>query len=133
MPCNSDYMNPTQKEQLLQETAKLLMYVFQKQKKRIPGDLQDAVNDIYCKEDYVSTLCQAIKAMSAQEMEKIVYDAKDATSRKLADWWEKHESADKERLQKETHSRKQMKLAKQAMKKLTEDEIEALEAYFLGV
>lgn len=30
MPCNSDYMEPTQKEKLLQETAQLYVYACEK-------------------------------------------------------------------------------------------------------
>ena len=132
MPCNSDYMNPTERERLLQETAKLLVHVYKKQKKKIPGELQDAANDMYCKEDFVPTLCRTIKDMSATEMELIVYNSHDATSRRLADWWEEHMAADKKRISKEESSRKQLALAKKAMSKLTEAELEALENYFLG-
>lgn len=94
MPCNSDYLEPTRRERELQRTARLLVYVNDNLHRvnRLP--LLHAATDIYCRADYVPQLCAAISQMDEQERERIVYNAHDATSRDLADWWEEHQRAD---------------------------------------
>lgn len=48
--------------------------------------------------DYVTAeLCRVLRAVRAGDptgFEKLVYDARDKTSRKLADWWESHQEFD---------------------------------------
>lgn len=44
-----------------------------------------------------SVLCAKIRALTKDELEKIVYNARDKDSRFLADWWEEHDKFDKER------------------------------------
>ena len=66
MPCRSDYMEPNQKERLLQETAQLLIYVRINTKSGIVVDknLRAAAADQYCRKDYVAALCSAIRGLS---------------------------------------------------------------------
>lgn len=98
MPCNSDYMDPTNKEKELQETAKLLVYALKKKRRKVPKWVSDAAKDIYCLEDkVVPELCSLIRSFHKEDMDRIVYNGRDKTSRRLADWWEEHEKADKKR------------------------------------
>lgn len=98
MPCNSEHMNPTNKERYYQRTAQLLRYVVEKTHSIPPADdLLKAADDQYCQHDYTATLCAHIKGFAPHQMESVVYNARDPMSRKLADWWEEHQAADKNR------------------------------------
>lgn len=46
-----------------------------------------------------STLCSKIRALTEEEFEKYIYNARNRDSRFLADWWEEHDKFDKERKQ----------------------------------
>lgn len=128
MPCNSDYMEPTNKERQLQETAQLLIYVRMNSKSGVKVDskLRSAANDIYCRKDYVSELCSALHALPDDDFERIVYNARDPQSRKLADWWERHEEADRIREAKEAKDRRDEEIRQGLLKKLTREEINYL-------
>ena len=131
MPCRSDYMEPNLKEQALQETAQLLIYVRKNTNSgvKITDKLKRAANDIYCRHDYVPELCSAIRALTDEEMNRIVYDGRNPTARKLADWWDKHEEADRRREAAEAEERRRKEVADQAMAKLSAEELEALRKY----
>lgn len=101
MPCRSDYMEPTQKERLLQETAQLLGYVLVMTDQDVPGRVADAANNVYCRTDLVAELCAQIRAMDEATFNQVVYNARDPRSRRLADWWERHEEADRKRAEAE--------------------------------
>lgn len=124
MPCVSDYMEPNGKERRLQQTAQLLMYVRYNTNSGIKVDnkLKRAAADIYCKVDYVPELCAAIRALSPEEVERIVYDGRNPEARKLADWWEEHQAADAARLAKEQREKEEAAARERALAKLTQEE-----------
>ena len=126
MPCRSDYMEPTNKELLLRETARLLIYVRVYTGVRISSKLATAAQAVYCKEDYVAELCSAIRALTQEEMDRIVYDGRNPEARKLADWWDKHQEADRKRQEEEECEQKRKDLRNAGLAKLTPEEIEAL-------
>ena len=101
MPCRSDYMEPTHTERRLQETAILLGYALVEMNQKVTGRVANAANDQYCTTDLVPDLCALIRSMTAEEKDRIVYNARDKRSRQLANWWEEHEAADKAREEKE--------------------------------
>ena len=107
MGCNSSYMNPTYKEQQLHETAKLLLYVYRETNNviSVTNRLTAAANNMYCQSDYVAELCGVLRNLPPDDFERIVYNARDPQSRKLADWWERHVEADKLRIQAEEITR----------------------------
>jgi hypothetical protein len=102
MPCNSDYMNPTEKERQLQETAKLYAYALRSVGLRVPRAVSKAAVNSYCGVDFVVNLCDLIRNMNQVELERVVYNGHSRESRRLADWWEVHERADEARKKKET-------------------------------
>lgn len=124
MPCRSDYMEPTGKERRLQETAQLLVYLRQNTKTgdKISNKLRSAASDLYCRVDFVPELCEAIRSLSADDFDRVVYNARDPMSRKLADWWEKHEEADRQRIEEEAAKLRKQAIRQQAIAKLTEEE-----------
>lgn len=133
MPCNCDYMNPTQAEINSQKTCQNLVYLFEKINKSIPEWAENAANNYYGDigklNAAVVLLCTTIKGLTDDQMAEIVYDGRDKRSRQLADWWEEHEAADaareaKEKVQKEAaRLKKELGSKKQAiLKKLTPEE-----------
>ena len=128
MPCRSDYMDPTQKERLLQETAQLTVYVLESLGESVPQKLTNAANDIYCRADYVPLLCCLMKEieLNPAEMNRIVYDGHSKNARRLADWWEKHVEADRIREAKEAKERADAKIREGLLKKLTPEELDYL-------
>ena len=105
MPCNSDYMEPNTKEKQLQETAILYKFALERNGRHVTDKLEMDADDRYCTADYVADLCDLIRGFSDLQMDLIVYDGRNPTSRRLADWWERHEQADREREERERRER----------------------------
>lgn len=126
MPCRSDYMEPTHKERLLQETAILLGYVLEETGQPVPRPVHAASKDIYCKTDLVPHLCTAIRNMDDETFKRVVYNPYNKESRQLADWWEKHEEADRKRNTKEAEELLKQEFYERVIMKLNDDEIDVL-------
>jgi len=97
-------MNPTQKEANSKHVASLLVYVQGQLDGTAVQEYATAANSIYGNADLLdemtAELCHALKLIvdSGEETyNRIVYDAKNPMSRKLADWWEQHVEADLKR------------------------------------
>jgi len=127
--CRSDYLEQTGREAELQRAAKLLVFIFEKrgQPDLITKKLRDAAKDYYCNADYVATLCRTLKSLNLDEVEAIVFDAHDATSRHLATWWEEHKRADEVREAKEQVERARIVKKEKILKKLGITEVELKE------
>lgn len=127
MPCNSDYLAPNHREQLLQETAQHLLYLrVSMGDDFISDNLRRSAKDIYCNTDYVAELCEAIRNLSEEDLNRVVYDGRNPQARKLADWWDKHQEADRKRIQQEQMEIEREQLKKSALAKLTAAERWAL-------
>ena len=126
MPCRSDYMEPTRKEQLLQETAVLYAYALNELGEEVPDTVHQAATDQYCRVDFVPDLCRLIRNMSGDECDRIVYIPRSKISRSLADWWETHEEADRKRNTKEAEELLKQEFYERVIAKLNDDEIDVL-------
>jgi hypothetical protein len=124
MPCRSDYLAPTAREEELQKAAQLLIYVLNERglRKQITKNLTHAAGDSYCTIDFVPELCKQLKSMTVDEHERIVYNARSPSSRRLADWWERHQAADRVREQKEQEQVSLTAKKRSALQKLTPEE-----------
>lgn len=131
MPCDSSYMEATYREKELQLTAKLLVFVRKSLGQDCPTWVKRAANSMYAEgagdgDKLVSLLCKEIHAMTSGQRDKIIYDSHDKMSRKLADWWEEHQEADRKREKQEDEELRKESLRSAALKKLTKEEREAL-------
>ena len=126
MPCDSSYMEPTSREKQLQETAQLLVYVRKALLMDVPFSLAEAANNCYGRVDFVPQLCKAIRTMSPSQQEQIIYNARSRMARRLADWWEAHQEADRKREALEAAEARKKLIRRRALAKLTAGEREAL-------
>lgn len=143
MPCTSDYPEPTAQNRRFQETARLALYVDKRlnksavpskasaSAKKLPPVFKDknekdlavlTAQDEFAHVDFVPRLCltlRNVKAFDEALFDRIVYNAKDPDSRALADWWEEHERADKEREIREKASQKMDKDVRDLLSAMT--------------
>jgi len=111
MPCNSDYLAPTSKERRLKQTSVNLRWLLGKLNSDVPEQVLIDSNDIYCRDHgQVEKLCDLIKSMTGNQVEAIIYNARDKQARAVADWWEEHQEADRERLAKEYKEKDRQRL-----------------------
>jgi len=132
MPCRSDYMDPTHYEESIAETSRLLCFVLKKLKLKPSADeikFSNACNypDKVFGDKVTARLCKILSAFNKKQTTEIIYNAKDKDSRKLADWWEEHQIADKKREAKEKAEKAAKKLKDKALSKLTKAERAALD------
>lgn len=112
MPCNSDYLRPTNREEELRRAAKLLVWVKTKLHKAVPDYAKKAAADIYGNggDRAIKELCATLKQMNKNKREELIYgNAHDPIARDLADWWETHQAADAEREQREAEQHDHMR------------------------
>lgn len=126
MPCESSYLDQNFKEAEFQKAAQLLVYCYKKLNIHVSLALSKASKTFYCEDDYVPNLCALLKGLTPSELESVVYDAHDKTSRELADWWEEHQKADRLREANEMAARLTEEHRKKALAKLTVDERKSL-------
>lgn len=130
MPCDSSYLNPSQREENTKLVAELICYVDQKIKIKTPDNIVKSSKDYYGEgSDLTKTvplLCSKIKALNQSQFNSIVYNGKSKESRKLADWWEAHEEADRKREERVKEAKDHIAAKKSAMSKLTQQERKAL-------
>lgn len=113
MPCNSDYMNPTQLEIELSkvctfldelETGKLRKSYLRGYHPKVYGQ-PFSTNDA---DELVSSLCSKLQKLDVKQY-----------SLELQIWWRDHQAADKKRIKKELAREKTEKEKQAAWKKLT--------------
>jgi hypothetical protein len=130
MPCRSDYMEPNDRELNQKLVGQLLIYVLASLHRPIPKEYIIAATHSYGEgvvlEKDVPKLCSILKSLNREQLNDVVYDARNKDARKLADWWEEHQEADRKREAEEEAEKKRKKIAKQALAKLTKEEKEAL-------
>lgn len=101
MPCNCDYMNPTQSEKNSRLTAEHLVFVYGKLDKDVPEYIMKASNHIYGDKHnlnkMVMLLCETLRGLDDEQKDSIIYNGRDRQSRSLANWWEDHCVADANR------------------------------------
>lgn len=126
MPCRSDYMDPTKEESNRRETSEFIVFVYGQLGIETPKRIVEAAKDAYGLgvqlDVVVEMLCESLSGLSEKDQERIIYNAKDKTSRRLADWWEEHQEADKKRIEKELQKAKDDAERQVALAKLTPHE-----------
>jgi len=127
MPCDSSYLAPNRKELEHRRAGVLLVYVMLQLGQTAEQWMIDEAKNLYARsERTIPALCAALKGMDDDTFERIVYSPRNKTSRDLANWWEDHQEADREREQNEIRAANKQILIEQALRKLTDKERIAL-------
>lgn len=104
MPCQSDYMEPNEREKESVLVAKLLIYISESSnmihESFLPA-LNNAAKDIYGYTDMLDRWTRLL-CSKCQEIEedpelanRIIYNGRNKQARDLAAWWERHQEADR--------------------------------------
>lgn len=123
MPCNCDHLEPTHAEENSREVAQHIVWLAGKLDFLVADYVKSAAKHIYGNtaklEEMTVKLCNLCQLPEADE---IIYNARDKKARRLADWWEKHQAADKKRVKKELAEAKDEQDRQKALAKLTPHE-----------
>ena len=138
MPCRSDHMEPTAREHESQEVAWLLCYVKSSAGEwasfKLTNLMQSASRSDYGEvsmvDEWTALLCATIRELPEDLKEKIIWNGRDANARRLAAWWDRHEAWDIERERKELKELETRALAKEAVKKISQSELNAIKFMF---
>lgn len=126
MPCNSDYQNPSTYDVDISQTVKNLIFVLNELGIQTNNELAAAYRQcFFSKEEgdkWTAELCSRLSSLSKKDKNRIIYNAKSAKSRRLADWYEEHQEADKKREAKEMQDLKDSIDRATALNKLTKRE-----------
>jgi superfamily II DNA/RNA helicase len=134
MPCRSDYMEHTDREVESARVASLLCFVLPLVGKEVTEEMKDSCGyygNLKKIDEYTKLLCSTIRSMNEQQINEIVYNAHNRSSRELANWWEEHQEHDKIRAEKITEKQKQKKHA-ELIKKFKNLSIEEQEKLLHG-
>lgn len=101
MPCRSDYLAPSEREEASRVFCQHVVYLFESLKRRPPDWASKGADEYYGAPERVNDatvlLCETIRGLTPKQLESIVYDGRSPKARALADFWDKHEAADKRR------------------------------------
>ena len=102
-------MEPTALELESSRVARLLIYVYSQLNTEPPEELPFNLDDLVkAGQSYglppqyldiaVKELCLLRRSFTKRQENTILYDGRNPQARELADWWDKHEEADNQRL-----------------------------------
>ena len=76
MPCNSEYLEASNRETERREAAKVLVFIYQKEGVTVPSTLTKASNDIYGEghKDVVPELCSLLREKGDDWIEQFAKD-----------------------------------------------------------
>jgi len=98
VPCVVDEYVPSARENALATARFLLRYVLPALGKPVPDWAQVVgYSDIKRCDEAVSLLCETLRAMKPAQFKRIVHDGSNPLARRLADWWDQHQEADRRR------------------------------------
>lgn len=132
MPCRCDYMEATEREEESRQVCILLKYLLKAMNIPVSKEIEKGVNyygDLENLDKNTDRLCGLCNDLSEAEKDKYIYNGKNKDARRLADWWDEHQLADKKRILREEKQKQRKLLVEQALAKLTPEEQEALKIW----
>jgi len=119
-------MEPNQHEAESKRVSKHIVYL-SKQLKTVPPEyVVEAANSFYGNVSKVHELTALLCKLCQEASDEIIYNGKDPTARKLADWWDAHQAADKIKAKQAKAKKIQAEIRQTALDKLSEAERKAL-------
>lgn len=130
MPCNCDGMEASGQSLESREVAKHLVYAKASMGDVVPLDIRFAAENYYGNaarvHDFTAALCDLIRSMNPEEINRVVYDGRNPKARELATWWDRHQAMDAKRASDEAEKLRKDQLIASARAKLTPEELKAL-------
>lgn len=128
MPCRTDHIEPTREEREAQHVCQLLVWVNNSLGRSSSEELKANANRSYATDlnTWTAELCAILGSLDDEQIDKIVYNARSQKSRKLADWWENHQEADRAREQQEKQDAADERLRKNTIANLTPEQCRVL-------
>jgi len=131
MPCNCDHMEPSQHEAESKNVAIMICYLISKLGFDVHPYIVEAAKSPYGNKervhDLTKYLCQTIGLMTDAQRDQLIYDGRSPSARRIADWWDAHQEADKARaIKEEVRLKGYDVLRASALAKLTPAEREVL-------
>ena len=106
MGCRNDYMAANEREIASRRFCRMLDYLFVAIGREVPAWAAKGKDEYYGAPEHVNDatvlMCAAIREMSDEQRELVIYDAHSPVARELATFWEQHEAEDRKREAKET-------------------------------
>ena len=125
MGCRSDYMEPSGREKESKRVCEFIVYVNDKLGHVTTQWITDGANHVYgnaCRLDQATNiLCDLCSELS----EEILYNGKDRTARRLANWWDDHQQSDKANELYEQIRQQDIDTVVKVLNNLTADELKA--------
>lgn len=128
MPCNSDYLSPTIREEETRKIIDLYLWIEShfKSKPDQKAEKYESSNKIYFtrkESDYFTNLlCKRCTELAKQKQLEKLLNQPNKSSRALANWWEDHQEADVIRKSVEDRKKKDSEKRKRILSKLTNEE-----------
>ena len=131
MPCQSDYLAAIGQELESKRVCDLLIYLCEGLGKILPAWVWAASRDYYGNvarlDEATKMLCELCRSLTTEDQAAWMYDGRIPKARELAAWWDRHQAWDRRRAQEGAECRKRIVLRERALRKLTTEEMEALE------
>jgi len=131
MPCNSDYMAASGQELESKRVCECIVYLHRSIGRNVPKWIQLAADDYYGNvgriDEATKILCESCRGLDTCQANVYIYDGRNSKARKLADWFDRHQEWDERRVAEEDEMRAKIMLKERALKKLTTEEMEALD------
>lgn len=128
MPCSCDRPEAAHFDHAIYRAAPLLLYVREAMHQPVEYWLRQFTHALLYQvtqqvaDGITSRLCDACRNMTEDQKQEIIYDGRNPSARKLADWWEEHQEADRRREAKEAKDAADDIIRKAALAKLTSEE-----------
>jgi hypothetical protein len=92
----------------------------------VPDWVPEVAEETYGDPDKVHEATAILCELCRKTPDDIIYDGRDRTARRLADWWDDHQEADRAKAESEADEVRREELRRQAREKLSPEEQEAV-------
>ena len=126
MPCNSSHMEPDHLEERSRNLSQMIVWLSGKLQKPVKEGIRASAKSAYGNRGACDELAQTLCSLCNLAPEEVIYNGRDKDARRLADWWDEHQEADRAREEQERVESELQKLRFTALSKLTDEEKVAL-------
>jgi hypothetical protein len=140
MPCDGSHLEPTEYERESKKACEHIMFLDFRYRMRpwdwpmsktggmeIPDWVKEGAEDTYGCPDRIDEVTALLCSICKKAPDRVIYNGKDKKARKLADWWDDHQEADRKKKAAKMSKKARDKARKSGLAKLTDEERGALD------